>query len=157
MESGNSCPLSKGETGGENMTDYSHKFLVIVLCIISMATITALYGCASTVRAPKNFNERIEAALLAAGKTSDTIISLTCQEFDRGGRCLVPGKPLMPEQAMPMHERLEKAVDVFHGLKEAGGITECLGAPRTVEACLATATGILTQIDQMLIDARSKQ
>lgn len=102
---------------------------------------------------PKSIPEQIEAASLLIEKLDDTLVALTCTQFERG-RCVEPGKPVMPDKALDIHNQLEDAHEALvavnsFGPRQAG---ECLGKKRTQSACLAAVSSALLAIDRYLIE-----
>lgn len=126
--------------------------LCAVLCAL------ALFGCGSMgprPETPKTIPEQIEAASLLIGQLDDTLVSLTCTQFQRG-QCVEAGKPVMPGKALEIHGQLEDAHEAVVAVRSfgAGQAGECLGKKRTQSACLAAISASLLAIDRYLIERK---
>ena len=116
----------------------------------------ALGGCLDSNRvkpAPTHgVPEKIEAAELLMGRISDSLVKLSCTQFD-GGRCIEPGKPLMPIDSLTAHARLRTAQRAIAraSLVVDGSLVDCLGAERSQEACVDAAGSVLIELEAWLI------
>jgi hypothetical protein len=121
--------------------------------LVLLLALVILYGCVGPqAKAPQGIPEQIEAANLFAEKLSDTLAAVTCTQF-KAGACIEPGKPLMPKDAIKMHDQLETAHQGLAAASSmgAGGIADCMGTQRTQTQCVTAVSGLLTQIDAYLI------
>jgi hypothetical protein len=131
----------------------------IRLALLPILFVLALLAGCGTMgpkpETPKTIPEQIEAASLFIGKLDDTLVSLTCTQFQRG-QCVEPGKPVMPEKALEIHGQLEDAHEALVAVKSfgAGQAGECLGKKRSQSACLAAISTLLLQVDRYLIERR---
>lgn len=146
------------ETAGQAAGFLRLQILPLILAALLVAAFVA--GCAIGPRAaaPKDAPESIEAASLLMEKISDKLVELSCTQFNEG-RCVEPGKPLMPVESLKIHERIEDAHGalVTASALGAGEIGECLGQPRSQAACVSAVGVILIEIDNYLITLGSPQ
>lgn len=121
------------------------------VAIVGLALI--LGACVAAMpRAPKGPLEQIEAAEVTAQQLATSIYNQTCMDI-QAGKCVEPGKSLMPEQALAAFDKVQR---VRKTLRQAatlsdGGLAECLGEPRNQQACLAAAQAALLELERLLL------
>lgn len=126
--------------------------------LIGLALLAACAAMGPQPELPKTIPEQIEAANLLVDKLSDGIVDVTCTEFVKG-QCTEPGKPLMPDDAISAHEKVQRAhaaLMMTSGIP-INGVGECIGKQRTQVACIAAAGALLTEVDRMLIAKKGGQ
>lgn len=121
--------------------------------LVAVIVLPLLAGCAGMgVRAPNSPLEMIEAAEITAQQVITSIDNLTCNRSNWDGvRCKELGRPWSPDTGLDRIAQVEKARSA---LKTAaaipvGGVSDCLGQPRSQLACIAAAKASILEVERL--------